>query len=322
MPRYLLIGAGFSRNWGGWLASDVTQNLSWQLRERPAVGERLGRLGFEAAFFELYSDYSRDPAKYLSDIAAFQRAILSTFSSMNRSFLDIDFEINQNVGRRMTNFLSGFDAIFTLNQDLLLELHYFPENTELRRWAGMYFPGIPGDGRPLATSLQRAEFIKSLITVDVNAVPTVHADSQPIFKLHGSSNWYEGFGHDQPPLLVIGGNKENTINAKPILRSYGERFEQSLIQRDALLMTIGYGFNDAHINQTIIGANNANTNFGIYIVDPAGRAVLDKRDQHAQIPQPQTDLMQLRYVGGSARALRETFATENVELEMLFDFFK
>ena len=53
--RLLLIGAGFSRNWGGWLASEVHDHLigSRAVRENPAVRTALMETqksgGFEAA---------------------------------------------------------------------------------------------------------------------------------------------------------------------------------------------------------------------------------------------------------------------------------
>ena len=42
-----------------------------------------------------------------------------------------------------------------------------------------------------------------------------------------------------------------------------------LAQPNALLMTIGYSFSDEHINDAICEAQEANEEFGLYVVDPS-----------------------------------------------------
>jgi hypothetical protein len=51
-------------------------------------------------------------------------------------------------------------------------------------------------------------------------------------------------------------------------------------------MIIGYGFGDDHINQTLIDAHQAGTLSLIYLVHPAGRAVMSKYAP-GSIPGPQ-----------------------------------
>lgn len=57
MQRYLLLGAGFSRNWGGWLASEVCDDLVWRLKEYPDIRSLILEQGFEPAFFEMHKQF-------------------------------------------------------------------------------------------------------------------------------------------------------------------------------------------------------------------------------------------------------------------------
>lgn len=143
MPRFLLLDAGFSKNWGGWLASEVADDLIWRLRENPVVLEILMRNGFEEAYFELRSRFDRDN-RVLGDLLALEHTIGQTFRAMNLAFAQLDsLNFSQFVDFSIIDFLSRFDAIFTLNQDLLLELHYSGvELANRRRWNGIQWPGL------------------------------------------------------------------------------------------------------------------------------------------------------------------------------------
>jgi hypothetical protein len=141
MTFILLTGAGFSRNWGGWLASETFEYLlgspeidgnlrSLLWRSKEAGG------GFEDALAELQEEHERRcdefSRKPLNDL---QVAIVGMFNMMDQSFATTTFEpqheLNQITPRPQSyvrSFLFQFDAIFTLNQDLLLERHYLNEN--------------------------------------------------------------------------------------------------------------------------------------------------------------------------------------------------
>jgi hypothetical protein len=87
-------------------------------------------------------------------------------------------------------------------------------------------------------------------------------------------------------------------------------------------MIIGYSFGDEHINEHLVAAARAGTK--IFIVDPLGTDVIDKRNKSAQMFQPPTELFSaLRdsIVGASRRPLRNTLHRDPVELKKLVDFF-
>ena len=136
MQYILLLGAGFSRNWGGWLASEAfeymlgigdldaqTQKVLWDCKERG---------GFEDALAFLQNELTRrgtaDAARRLE---AMQGAVSQMFQDMDRAFADMPFEPQNYREFTVARFLVRFDAIFTLNQDTLLERHYLNENVAL-----------------------------------------------------------------------------------------------------------------------------------------------------------------------------------------------
>src|SRR5471030_1898185 len=143
MPRYLLLGAGFSRNWGGWLASEVADDLLWRLRARPELCQILMDRGFEDALHEIQTRFRVDNG-VLDDLLALQAAIEQTFGAMNLAFAErAALNFSDDAAVSVIDFLARFDAIFTLNQDLLLEMHYIGvELANRRRWNGVQWPGV------------------------------------------------------------------------------------------------------------------------------------------------------------------------------------
>jgi hypothetical protein len=324
MPRFLLLGAGFSKNWGGWLASEVADDLIWRLRDNPLVLDILTHAGFEEAYFELRSRFDHDN-RVLEDLLALEHAIRQTFGAMNLAFAQLgSLNFSQFADFSVIDFLSRFDAIFTLNQDLLLELHYSGvELVNRRRWNGIQWPGLvpPAGAWPAGTPQRMRELIDQRWLTAAGGDPAIAQNLQPVIKLHGSSTWYAGEGHDRAPLLVIGGKKREAIEANPLLSFYSRYFRECLLQDEALLMTIGYSFGDDHINDVICEAQDAGANFGLFVVDPSGKRVLDKRDSRAAIQDHPGPLMRVRYVGGSSRALTSTFSNDHLEHAKLFRFF-
>ncbi len=149
MRYILLLGAGFSHNWGGWLASeafeyllgiqdldDHTLNLLWEHKDRG---------GFEDALAVLQDELSQrgtDDAK--RRLESVQRAVSQMFQDMDQAFAQATLEPKFQGELTLTRFLVRFDAIFTLNQDTLLEHHYL-HNAGLissRRWNGYQVPGM------------------------------------------------------------------------------------------------------------------------------------------------------------------------------------
>jgi hypothetical protein len=253
MARILLLGAGFSRNWGGWLASEVFEYLLGCPEIAPLrdLVFRNKRKGFEAALAELQKD------RHAEDLLRrFYAALRRMFADMDRAFHGTRFEFSNDIDSSVAGFLTRFDAIFTLNQDLLLERHYLNDNVSLLsngRWDGWCLPGMRLLTRPENALVPDT---LGIWAPEAGAAFNVARRCQPLFKLHGSSNWRAGADQD---IIVLGGQKAELIDKHPILHFNFNQFDEHLRKRDTRLMVIGYGFADDHVNAAIMAAVRASS---------------------------------------------------------------
>jgi hypothetical protein len=92
MPCHLLIGAGFSRNWGGWLASEAFEFLLGcpEIIADPQLAALLWRHqptgGFEGALEELQTAFERDSQNSQGPLMALQAAVGRMFADMNNAY--------------------------------------------------------------------------------------------------------------------------------------------------------------------------------------------------------------------------------------------
>jgi SIR2-like domain len=319
MHHYLLTGAGFSRNWGGWLANeafeyllgapeidDYLRNVLWEAKLR---GE-----GFEGALSVVQGGHtSNKSAESKLRLDRLTQAVIGMFNTMQTAFDKLDYRESN---LRLQRFLAQFDAIFTLNQDLLLETIYAGSVRFSERWYCSHLPYMKFIKEPVQPYnfmlreplTQNAEFI-------------TYENSQPIYKLHGSCNWFAEPEGER--LLVMGGNKTASIGAFHVLKQYYAEFQTMLSQPDSHLMIIGYSFGDPHINEAIrMGAAKG---LRLFIVDPLGVDVIDKRSPQAQIPEPPRDLMQALMpgiIGASRRSVNEIINSDQVEYQKVMRFFE
>jgi len=326
MPHILLTGAGFSRNWGGWLADeafeyllgcpqvddDELQKLLWDKKQG----------GFEAAIDQLQTDFESEPnGSNGSRLQKLESAVSQMFADMNKALAEADFGFGGSGAEiRIRKYLKRFDATFTLNQDVFLEPKYFnsgfgrDEFSVDRKWDGWQIPGmrpIPPEGVPP----YRMKWVPA------SAVSFYMKEKyQPYFKLHGSSTWFDGrMGRE---MLVMGGNKPSAIARYPILQWNNDRFAEYLSRPDTRLMVVGYSFGDAHIN-TVIGEAADRGNLRMFIIDPSGVDVL-QREGVWLFPDPAYlggDRMRPHLIGASRRTLRETFGDDKVEHGKVIRFF-
>lgn len=314
MRTALLIGAGFSKNWGGWLAKEAFEyllgcneiqndnnllNLLWALQKE----------GFESVLASLRRENELFPSDLTrSRLRSFQKAVTGMFDEMNSGFTHItDWDHNLNLTR---HFLSKFDSIFSLNQDLLLEQHYMNDNVMLlsqglKSWGGAYLPGMK------ALTPNERNLSKTFLYPDYKNNFKLESKMQPIIKLHGSSNWASEQGDN---LLILGGDKESQLSKFDILNWYFDLFNKEL-NSISKLMIIGYGFQDQHINTAIQYAVSAN-NLKIFVISPDGpeqALMMNKSKQSNQIPHdtPLEGMFRSALIGASRAPIRETFKNLN-----------
>ena len=94
-----------------------------------------------------------------------------------------------------------------------------------------------------------------------------------LYKLHGSLNWekkgHEIFQNDNPsdPLLVYPASEKYESSFEQPYFEMMSRFQLALRKENTLLIVIGFGFQDKHIQNVIIEAVEQNPSFQILIVN-------------------------------------------------------
>jgi hypothetical protein len=225
-------------------------------------------------------------------------------------------------GLDLAKFLSRFDAIFTLNQDVFIEWAYPRRDlAELsnERWSDVQFPGMKARNGPGFSTAPNAVFDMEPEGLDPIML---QSNKQPIFKLHGSSKWTDAQGGS---LMIVGGGKAEAIDRYPVLKFYSKQFDEFLSRPQTRLMVIGYSFRDNHINKPILKSARQ---LEIFVVDPKGVNVLDLNESRIPEsaigypgPEPLRDALKDRVIGASRRNLAVTFGDDSVERKKLHRFF-
>ncbi len=284
MNYVLLTGAGFSRNWGGWLADECFEYLLSCAEITPVIRRELWKskvrkLGFENTLQELRSlSAKHGDDRHRSELSAFETMLEGMFHTMRIGFERVQFEPAHDIPRVgstpyfVRDFLAKFDAIFTLNQDTLLEQQYRIGNL-LKASEGKWF-GLGCMVQPIGT------------------------EAEPIRPC-----W----------------NKSSDIDAVLLLTWYRDKFRRSTRQPDTRLMVIGYEFQDAHINAMIHAA--APSGVAIFIIDPKGVDILDNAPSPDGLKEGMKLALQENIVGASRRSLADTLSGDTVERTKLTKFF-
>jgi hypothetical protein len=330
VANILLLGAGFSANWGAPVTSGVFNALIAhpEVRGNRAIHDLLwqNRGNFEKALAALQENFRHDPQRQKAPLLLLQRGIQQTFERINGIYTRQPFELQDGrpIYRNQTvvEFLARFDAIFTLNQDLLLELHYLDHShnqlTNSRRWNGSCLPGMAPGGE--AVGFGGPAFSgRTWSPKQDHAVPN---NTQPIYKLHGSTNWKDtGANAD---IMILGGGKIEAINAIPVLRHYHETFAQQALGGGTRATIIGYGFGDDHIN-AVLKEGVGDRGLQMYVIDPRGAAIaFEARPlKEGQIGCGPTEFeawFQRGLYSASQMPLRHLLREESVDIGVLSDF--
>lgn len=142
------------------------------------------------------------------------------FQTMNSAFKTTSLEFERETWKSDldTKFLVCFDAIFSLNQDLLLEYAYrgiadgLVDRSNPKTQRSWEIPGMQMRASPDVEATYPAE--AGLWVPSGNL--TVPDSGQPIFKLHGSSNWRTSGGSN---VMILGGGKVEAIERFPERRN-------------------------------------------------------------------------------------------------------
>jgi hypothetical protein len=192
MTHILLTGAGFSRNWGGYLANEAFEYLLGSahvddnLRRHLWAGKER-RLAFEDILSGLQTAYQLGPfvPQLEQDLRSMTNAVNAMFADMAVAFEHTPFKGPRVLAATdVVTFLREFDAIYTLNQDTLLEQKYLTEPNSTTA-----IPGIEEAG--FAIQINGRNFaLKKPLKTDFS----VKMGVQPYYKLHGSFNLVDRAG--------------------------------------------------------------------------------------------------------------------------------
>lgn len=268
----VLLGAGFTKNFGGFLAKEMWENIF----SHPSI-QQSGNLraslmsdpeyNYETILFNVLTGNYTPEEKTL-----FYKVVEEVYQFLDKSVFDYCENDMQSKGislRGVKNLLTGTFSesgkkhfLFTLNQDLFLEragAHRSP------------FVDLVGQGNLKFSTPFREEYSVVLPTTEELEERKKHFEPYGAWhytKLHGSYGWKSALGGRG---MVIGKNKLEEIQKEPLLKLNYEIFEQVLTHDNRLLMIIGYGFKDDHINKVIIDGIK-NHGLKIYLISPGETA--------------------------------------------------
>lgn len=346
----LLTGAGFSKNWGGWLAAEL-----WAVilsHPKIQINENLKEIIWkyrDGGFEEIFED-ERVRTLYLKD---YTEAVTESLLEMHRALKTSRQTLRGNEQRSnrpsrifFSQIIPKFHSIFTLNQDLFFEsLHPgFDEysiatNPQSSRY---FYPHVSGCGYEKYKSIHGFEWLNNLTlnetqkinaTLVVNAKPyelridsghcplphqiQSHQDKKPTpyYKLHGSLNFYVKASQ----LLIMGTKKLTQIedDGKTLLKKYLEDFKSTLMQKSSKLMIIGYSFSDEHINKIIFEAAEKG-DLKLWIIDPSGlESIIKKINEKNSSSKNFENLLKKSLISISSSNLKEIFNVSDLEMDML-----
>lgn len=276
----LITGAGFSKNFGGFLASEMWS----QIFNNPEVqknevlrSDLINNHDYESVYETMMYqtrlfdfEYSREKGcKILTD------AILAAYLKLDKIIRewgyrkDSPYPVNHYALDEFLNKFSGSAQngkgfIFTLNQDLFFERKYIKGQPFMH--PGIKYPYPLNE--PIRCNLPLGD--EMLITIPAKEISVEDREKELetgdsfYIKLHGSLNWRTS---DHQQLVITGQRKIEKIKTIGLLNWYWDILRDVLSQGDAKVLIIGYGFKDKHLNE-VLAQSIFEKNLKIYIVSP------------------------------------------------------
>lgn len=259
-PPLLLTGAGFTKNFGGFLSDEMFALIQSSVRRNRILLRLLkGTLDYEQVYGRVVIEGAEGGADERNTLLA---AVQDAYQRLDDAVRRIVWRqggaaVSHHHLREFIGKFAGRDHgqrgyFFTLNQDLFVERH-------IGIAAGDVLLHLHGQVRSpvgLHHNAGRDLNAEDHVVLEDDAASYRVADAQSsnrfhYVKLHGSLNWRSSRNRN---VMVIGYGKEELIAREPLLAYYLETFERELYQTGRRLCVIGYGFRDPHINRRIANA--------------------------------------------------------------------
>ena len=277
--KVLLLGAGFTANFGAPISSQIWNDLfnypSIQKNRnlKLALKRYQENSDFEGFFEEIvYGVNSTEEEKIIVTTAVLEIYYyinLHTENLMKQgNSSGIDFNTLIFFLQRFSNMTQGKGFIFTLNQDLFLEklINKYLRKDERFSNCSIDYPCIDSShiGREWKSEFPSKKSLEDWLS-NPNLSGSLHRSREfPLYvKLHGSSGWIYNNGKISIP--IIGKNKSKQISQEPLLNWYVELFKQTL-DETVDIWVIGYSFSDNHINEILMRSMQKYRS-SLYVID-------------------------------------------------------
>lgn len=276
----LLTGAGFTHNFGGYLANTMWAEIHnrYQRYSRDITNNILIKdFKNEYDYEELYQAVIYGKKYPQAEKDAFIKAVFEAYQSLD-DIIRFHKDPTKFIYTRpasvtnLFNMLYGFIRsvgekafFFTLNQDLLVERYLSSSPPELK----IVCPGLKVNYSRFnigsEKQLEESDYIEipsqeelEILKKEIKSLGNLY-----YIKLHGSYDWRD----KGKKVMVIGTSKKDHIRSIPILSWYYELFQDVLNMPNRRMLIIGYGFRDTHINELLAKAT-VDKNLRIYIISP------------------------------------------------------
>lgn len=262
----LLTGAGFTKDFGGFLAEEMWSKIFNNIKNQPRIKKLcIADYDYESIYYKVISE----KGKYENgEKQALRTAIFTAYQELDKS---VRTEGSPPANRsEVCEFIKRFAGsaeeegfFFTLNQDLFIECYFKPSDQPV------FQPGVKNisTGLNFKQGTHPLDPDKDFISLPIEGGFERKCSRAQLnyIKLHGSYGWKSS---DHSDKLVIGKNKEDQIADEPVLSWYFKQFKEVLFGGNRKLFVIGYGFRDDHINEVIAKAIDQ-YGLKIYVLSPA-----------------------------------------------------
>lgn len=268
----LLTGAGFTANFGGFLAWEMWSKIFNNPKMVSLGNTKLAlknNFDFEGVYHEVMTS-----SKYKDERIEFQNVLFEAYADMDSMLKQERNLLNWHGVRDLLSQFVGANgeigSCITLNQDLMLErkMNWQPFGPSQVHYRGNF-----GTIRPEDIDPNRSITLPNQSEIDQFEHTFSDSNGIAYIKVHGSHGWVSGTGERQ---MVFGLNKLEAIQKEPLLMFYLNRMNEILNRQGVKVLVIGYSFRDPHINNCLLDAIEQ-SRIKLYILSPERPEVLKHR---------------------------------------------
>ncbi len=287
IKNILFLGAGFSKNFGYSLTSELRTKLfnEKQIKNNKELFESIRdsireNLNIEDVL-EKYRSKS-DQYNIIKDclIEIFEETTNKLESNPN-SLISENYDTYQQAEHNLQDFLNNFAVCFTTNFDFLIEQRFqrkvdkkiIPFGTK-PLYSDAFQQGLYHD----LTIRDKYENKKRLPSGNYNF--DLNSRDIPYVKLHGSYNYIDSSG----TIIIVGGDKIKRIEENELLKASYNCLRETLESKQYRLRIcfIGYSFNDEHIDSLIEKSLKDDVIEKVLIIDPDASNLISKFPESLQ----------------------------------------